>query len=411
MNKASFHSFNCFVPGFTAVSASSRDIVVNVTITVNAKHDYKVFTVVGPKRPAMQSFNRSLEQGLASVSHFWVSRFSDSVKRDFKFTFQDDRGGAASSSSPVFRSIAESSNQSYKSEEAAYYYFYKILSNKGYLIGQQLAEFTSTFLSNFPSVVNTGDGSSSPSIGSEERMRRNSLVDLSLTVYPDWSARESSHRILNEIELVISQFDANYDALKNPSSALSEDLLPRLRPSVERFVFEGIGKALWSHYRKSFQEEDRSFRVKAIAIRAAHGDALGESCGVRPELRYSFEKSVALVNELQTQFDKSSGLVPNFLIQKLLSVLISVKTEVLMGSQGQRELESMDDIAPIFLFVVLSASELASPNALYHFLLDTMREENRLETEGRIVALLEGATRLVMNDWEVPESPPLVDLQ
>ena len=82
-----------------------------------------------------------------------------------------------------------------------------------------------------------------------------------------------------------------------------------------------------------------------------------------------------------------------------------------MGSQGQRELESMDDIAPIFLFVVLSASELASPNALYHFLLDTMREENRLETEGRIVALLEGATRLVMNDWEVPESPPLVDLQ
>ena len=382
-----------------------------MTITVNAKHDYKVFTVVGPKRPAMQSFNRSLEQGLASVSHFWVSRFSDSVKRDFKFTFQDDAGVASSSSSPVFRSIAESSNQSYKSEEAAYYYFYKILSNKGYLIGQQLAEFTSLFLSYFPSVVSTGDGSSSPSVGSEERMRRNSLVDLSQTVYPDWPARESSHRILNEIELVISQFDANYEALKNPSSALSEDLLPRLRPSVERFVFEGIGKALWSHYRKSFQDEDRSFKMKAIAIRAAHGEALGESCGVRPELRYSFEKSVALVNELQTQFDKPSAVVPNFLIQKLLSVLISVKTEVLMGSQGQRELESMDDIAPIFLFVVLSASELASPNALYHFLLDTMREENRLETEGRIVALLEGATRLIMNEWEVPESPPLVDLQ
>ena len=79
-----------------------------------------------------------------------------------------------------------------------------------------------------------------------------------------------------------------------------------------------------------------------------------------------------------------------------------------MGSQGQRELESMDDIAPIFLFVVLSAEKLATPNALYRFLLDTMHKEQRLQTEGRIVALLEGACRLVMN--EEVAGQPLVDL-
>ena len=360
------------VPGLSLFSSSSRDIVVNVAITVNAKHDYKLLTVIGPKRPTMQNFVRSLEQGLSSISHFWVSRFSDSVKRDFKFSFQEE--GA----SPVFRSIAESGNQSYKSEEAAYYYFYKILSNKGYSIGRQVGEFTADFVSNFPP-----DSSS--------------------------SAYESSRKILAAIDLVISQFDSSYHSLNNPSSTLSEDLLPRLRPSVERFVYEAIGRSLWSHYLKDFQEEDRSFCMKAVAIRAAHGPALAEGCGVRAEFKFTFEKSIALVNDLQThQCDRASGIVPNFLVQKLLSVLISVKTEVLMGSQGQRELESMDDIAPIFLFVILSAEQLATPNALYRFLLDTMHKEQRLETEGRIVALLEGACRLVMN--EEVAGQPLVDL-
>lgn len=393
---------NCVVPGLTLFSSSSRDIVVNAAITVNAKHDYKLLTVIGPKRPTMQSFIRCIEQGLGAVSHFWVSRFSDSVKRDFKFTFNDQQGG---SGSPIFRSIAESSNQSYKSEEAAYYYFYKILSSKGYSIGQQLAEFLSEFISHFPSLPEPTDPSPTHSVS-----RRDSAGELALMEFPQWEPEESSRKILREIELVISQFDSNYESLKNPSSTLSEDLLPRLRPSVERFVFDKIGRKVWAHYRKSFEESDRSFRMKGIAIRLAHGDALAESCGVRQEFRFTFEKSIALVNEIQSQFDRSSSVIPNYMVQKLLSVLISVKTEVLMNSQGQRELESMDDIAPIFLFIVVSATDLATPNAMYHFLLDTMREDHRLETEGRIVALFEGATRLVMNDSANKATLPLVDL-
>jgi hypothetical protein len=118
------------------------------------------------------------------------------------------------------------------------------------------------------------------------------------------------------------------------------------------------------------------------------------------------------MNDLQRAFDASAIIIPNQLLQRLLSILVTVKTEVLTGTQGQKELESMDDIAPIFLFVLLSASEMKSPNALYHFLLDTMRVDQRMETEGRTVALLEGATRLVMNDWQSSQTDPnlLLDL-
>ena len=391
---------------------------MNLAITVNVKHDYKLLTVTGPKRPTMQSFLRDFEHHLGSVSHFWVSRFSDTVRKDFKLSFHEEGG----SSSPVFQSLAEMGNKTFKSEEAAYYYFYKILSNKTYSLGGDLSRFLSEFQSNFflrppPSVLDV----SPPSDASDERgsvistlsLARDPSAELAFYEIPAWSAEESSKKILREIDNVVIKFDASYLTLRNPSSTLVDDLLPRLRPSVERYVFEVVGRSLWVHYRKFFFEEDKSFSMKSIAIRGAHGDTLVEACSVRKEFRFRFDRSVALMNDLQRSFDTSAVIVPNQLLQRLLSILVSIKTEVLTGTQGQRELESMDDIAPIFLFVLLSASELKSPNALYHFLLDTMRADQRMETEGRTVALLEGATRLVMNDWHNPsKSDPnlLLDL-
>ncbi len=384
--------------------SSSRDIVINLTITVNVKHDYKLLTVVGPKRPSMQSFMRSFEHNLGAVSHFWVSRFSDTVRKDFKLSFHEDAHGG--SSSPVFHSIAETGNQTFKSEEAAYYYFYKILSNKTYSLGLDLGKFISYIQSNFPQ-RNLPSTDLSPSDVSDDRVSvlssssitRDTVADLSVFETPPWPASDSSKKILAEIDQVVAKFDASYLSLKNPSSALVEDVLPRLRPSVERYVFELLGRCLYVHYRKSFLEEDKSFAMKSIAIRGAHGETLAEACGVRRDFRFRFDRSVGLMNDLQRSFDSSAQIVPNVFLQRLLSILVTVKTEVLAGTQGQKELESMDDIAPIFLFVLLSANEMKSPNALYHFLLDTMRPDQRMETEGRTVALLEGATRLVMNDW------------
>lgn len=388
---------------------------MNLAITVNVKHDYKLLTVTGPKRPTMQSFLREFEHQLGSVSHFWVSRFSDTVKKDFRLSFYDEAG----SSSPVFQSMAEIGNQTFKSEEAAYYYFYKILSNKTYSLGGDLGRFIADFQSNF-SVKLPPASDLSPSDVSDERLSvfsttslaRDSAVDIHLFEIPAWSAEESARKILRLIDDVVVKFDANYLTLRNPSSTLVDDLLPRLRPSVERYVFELIGRSLWVHYRKFYFEDDKSFSMKSIAIRGAHGDTLSEACGVREEFRFRFDRSVALMNDLQRAFDASAIIIPNQLLQRLLSILVTVKTEVLTGTQGQKELESMDDIAPIFLFVLLSASEMKSPNALYHFLLDTMRVDQRMETEGRTVALLEGATRLVMNDWQSSQTDPnlLLDL-
>ena len=208
--------------------------------------------------------------------------------------------------------------------------------------------------------------------------------------------------------------------MRNPTTSF-ENLLPRLRLSVERFVFESpVDEILNRQYTDFFAEMDDCFRIKGDAIRLAstgalttgeteHGSSsstrrLQTACGVPESFHFDYTKSIDLVDELQRNFDNRSR--PNILLQKMLSIQVSMKTNVLTGSRGNIELESMDEIAPIFLYLVLSSS-LKTPNAIYHYLLDYMTPDQRMESEGRIVALLEGATRLVMNEWHKPD---LLDL-
>ena len=397
--------FDCVVPTLHGAVGSSRDVIVNMSISANVKHDYKLLTVIGPKRPAMQTLIRALETALSSMSHFWVSRFSDSVKRDFRFTFENgSMARDGSSSSPISAAVAESTNQSYKTEEAAYYYFYKILMNRQYSIGNEVADFLSEFTLNFPAKVTQEDDldqsptSDRHSIVSSKRFSV-SDGENPLSV-PDWPPSTSSSKVINIIDQVVSQFDSNYLTLRNPSSALVDDLLPRLRPSIERFMFESTGKFLVTHYKTFYYDDDKKFVFKSFSIRGT-GSHLGESCGIRRDFQFSFEKSVSLINDLQHAFD--SHHTPNSILQRLLSILVSIKTEVLTGTKGSRELDSMDDIAPIFLFLVVSAPALRTPNSIYHYLLDTMPQDQRMETEGRAVALLEGATRIVLSEWATSE--------
>ena len=386
----------------------SRDIIANMSIASNIKHDYKLFTVIGPKRPAMQSLIRALETSLASMSHFWISRFSDSVKRDFRFSFENGtvNRDQVGSTSPISAAVAETTNQSYKTEEAAYYYFYKILMNRQYSIGNEVADFLSEFTSNFPSTnTEDEDPDQSPtsdrhSVASSKRFSISDNDTANIT-FPDWAPRESSEKVIQMIDRVIAQFDSNYLTLRNPSSALVDDLLPRLRPSIERFMFESVGKLLISHYKHFFYDDDKKFVFKAYSIRGEPSH-IAESCGIRKDFQFGFEKSIALLNQLQQGFD--SYQTPNALLQRLLSILVSIKTEVLNGTKGMKELDSMDDIAPVFLFLVVSAPELRTPYAIHQYLLDSMPQDQRMETEGRAVALLEGATRIVLSEWASPSN-------
>jgi len=62
----------------------------------------------------------------------------------------------------------------------------------------------------------------------------------------------------------------------------------------------------------------------------------------------------------------------------------------------------MDDVMPVFIFVLVRSS-LLRPFACASFMQDALSQDERLDSEGRAVLLLESAARYVAYDWDISE--------
>ena len=61
----------------------------------------------------------------------------------------------------------------------------------------------------------------------------------------------------------------------------------------------------------------------------------------------------------------------------------------------------MDDLAPIFLYLLVKSEKF--PAVAYSsckFCLLSLSAEQRMQNEGRVVALLEGALRILLEEWD-----------
>ena len=67
----------------------------------------------------------------------------------------------------------------------------------------------------------------------------------------------------------------------------------------------------------------------------------------------------------------------------------------------------MDDLAPIFLFLLVRSTQF--PSLAYsssRFCLLSLSPEQRMQNEGRVVALLEGALRILLEEWDSQFAKP-----
>ena len=347
-------ALSCLLPQFP-IFLSPRyapPLLMTLNIKLHDDSGYKLIGVSGPKHPAVLAVVSALDRALAALSHFWISKFSDS-----------------------FACGVESTYRSFNVEETAYLYVSELLWDRRYKLGFQPAE---------------------------------TLQNVTLAL-----SRENIHpsvavkTILSVVDRTTRQLESNLASLHNPASALSDEILPRIPESVARLVFELVGSSVWLSFKTLYADDDALFVSKATAIRAKYGPwALAEVCGVSDQFRISFPRSIGVMNSLAVALETSPTLVPSALLRVLLQVVCSIKSEVLAAS-GQK-LQSMDEIAPIFLFVVISAVGVVAPNALCKLLSETMLSEQRVESEGRVLVLFEGVSRLVVAECEFPRSCELV---
>jgi hypothetical protein len=115
----------------------------------------------------------------------------------------------------------------------------------------------------------------------------------------------------------------------------------------------------------------------------------------------TFQRAVAALSQIEVSLlSKSSrNCTPKEAIEALTFSQFEMKTCALEASSGQVELLAMDDIMPIFVFILVRSS-LTKPFACASFMSDALSKEESFESEGRAVLLLESAARHIAHDWD-----------
>lgn len=120
----------------------------------------------------------------------------------------------------------------------------------------------------------------------------------------------------------------------------------------------------------------------------------------------AYARASAALTRVELALSSGRGCTPRQAVEALELAQLEMKTCAFEASGGRAELMAMDDIVPVFVFVLLRSS-IARPFACARFLRDALSPDERLDVEGRAVQLLESAARHVAFDWKLEEEAPV----
>jgi len=113
-----------------------------------------------------------------------------------------------------------------------------------------------------------------------------------------------------------------------------------------------------------------------------------------------YERAAAALSQIEVALNSGQGCSPRQIVEALTLSQLEMKTCAFEASAGQAELHAMDDVMPLFIFV-LARSSLVRPFACASFMQDALTQDERLDSEGRAVLLLESAARYITHEWDL----------
>lgn len=233
---------------------------------------------------------------------------------------------------------------------------------------------------------------------------------------------------------------------------------PWLRKSVERCVFGRVGPVLWRFYASQHESQDARYAAKARALGSVSDEVLMDALEIPATFRGNTQTEAAMVAPAVTPHSKDvednlseagtsnmstacsslgadgdecmspgahgrrpygqaaaslaqvqallgaqgRGGAPREALEALATAQLEMKACALEASGGETELCSMDDILPLFIFVLVR-STLRFPMSCAKFLGDALSRDEQMDGAGRAVLLLESAARYVAEDWDLEE--------
>lgn len=311
----------------------------------------------------------------------------------------------------------------------AYYIVAKVLSDASIEPGAEMAEFVQSFAAARSREIGDtwGEGGATPNpllvcasaVDCLCALVRQHFQELDVSVSPPprlepWLRSSVERCVFARVGGIVWRSyvtrlvddDARYAERAAALAALSDaQLLDDLEVSP---VFRGCGVASMSQatrYGKGYCDEIDSLQTPSTAADTDETVSLAisstRSCDVVPLLPpRPYERAAAALSQLENALASGCGRTPGELVKALSLAQFEMRTGALEASFGQVELSSMDDVMPLFIFVLLR-STLRRPLACARLLEDSLSRDQKLQEEGRAVLLLESAARYVAFDWDI----------
>jgi len=406
-------------------AASSRlGCVVSPAFRGSARGGRGVVVELDEERGS-NGFAVSVNATCSKMSETFVARLGPKLLSEnviLKVEGNSARGGKSSGRSGV------TSTHSNVSSASSYYYVSRIFQDQQQAAGAASIEFIESFASKYGNVDPT-----------EVKQKREPMKEC--------------HCAIARLHSLVNAED----------SEVSHSLQQCLRGSVERYVFSRVGSPLWRLYSGWHGALDTRFEQRAQQLRVVSDSDLLEKLGVGSAFRAGlvpetvapkaasrseksengsvlsgcttstastapctddgeststpcspaparggkssgdlYARASRALSQIDTLVGAGCGNNPREAVEALTLANTEMKMCALEASRGQAELAAMDDMVPVFIFV-LARSALRRPLACAHFMLDALSEDERLGTEGRMVTLLEVAAIHVADELEVEE--------
>jgi len=214
----------------------------------------------------------------------------------------------------------------------------------------------------------------------------------------------------------------------------------RLRGCVERCLLARLGPELWALYASWNEADDSRFRQQVLAMRAmddaellqalevrevfrgpaapaplaqAEGGAAAaaenaseaEAAGGAPEEDVGagvgapsvYRRAAAALSRIEALLGADHNGTPQEALEALVLSQLEMKTCAFEASGSRAELSSMEDILPVFIFVLVRSS-VSRPFACGRLMADALGSEGRLSGGGKAVLLLESAAQHVAGE-------------
>lgn len=247
-------------------------------------------------------------------------------------------------------------------------------------------------------------------------------------------------------ETPMAQFKAAAQEVRNQAfGSVSGELRHRYQHAVERYLFARVGANLWNYYVGNHSESDAQYIGKRLAFSEVQDDILYRALQVNPLLRgeqtahvsngiaasvqqdiideeeeeleeeipaiedthvgfiqCSYRRAVAALSRVEGALSGKLGGAPSDAVEALSLAQCEMRTCALEASGGRMDLNSLVDMLPLFVCILLRSS-ITRPSACAQLMSDALAEGSLENDDCKVVSLFDSAVRYVTCSLDISD--------